>query len=229
MKTGLVGGTVLLGVSLLAVAAPNENQSKVSYGLGVDIATNLKRLGIELDLDRFVHGFRDAYTGKKLEIADKELNELMAKHQSELRDRQQKAQKDLSDANLKAGEEFLEKNGKKPDVVKLPGGVQYRVIKMGAGPKPGVTDTVEAQYEGRLVNGKHGGPVTFTVQGVIPGWQQVLQLMPVGSKWEVAIPSQYAYGPRGSGRDIGPNETLVFDIELLGIKTVSKPEEPKSN
>jgi FKBP-type peptidyl-prolyl cis-trans isomerase FklB len=140
--------------------------------------------------------------------------------------REQEAQ-----ANKKAGDDFLAANKTKPDVVTLTSGLQYKVLKEGTGPKPTATDQVKCNYRGTFINGKefdssdkHGGPATFPVNGVIKGWTEALQLMPVGSKWQLFIPSDMAYGARGAGGDIGPNETLIFEVELLSIE---KKEQPK--
>jgi len=126
--------------------------------------------------------------------------------------------------NTEAGKKFLEENAKKPGVVTLPSGLQYQIITEGTGPKPGLEDKVTTNYHGTLINGKvfdssveRGQPVSFAVNGVIPGWTEALQLMPVGSKWKLFIPSNLAYGERGAGGDIGPNETLVFEVELISI------------
>lgn len=213
-------------------AADADRDAKISYGMGVEFATNLKRMGVNVNVDKLTKGFRDSYAGKKLEIEDKEMNALMVSHMSETRERQLKMQKDRSEENQKLGREFLDRYAKQSGVIKLPSGVLYRVIQSGSGPRPGQTDTVQANYIGRSINGKefdsssqHGGPVTFNIQGVIPGWQQAIQLMPVGSKWEVAIPPELAYGAKGSGRDIGPFETLVFEIELVSVVQKKNPEE----
>jgi FKBP-type peptidyl-prolyl cis-trans isomerase FklB len=127
-------------------------------------------------------------------------------------------------ANVEAGKKFLEENSKKPGVVTLPSGLQYQIIKEGTGPKPGPEDKVTTHYHGTLLNGKvfdssveRGQPVSFAVNGVIPGWTEALQLMSVGSKWKLFIPSNLAYGERGAGGDIGPNETLIFEVELISI------------
>jgi FKBP-type peptidyl-prolyl cis-trans isomerase FklB len=134
-----------------------------------------------------------------------------------------------SDANKKTGEEFLAANKSKDGVVALPSGLQYKILTAGTGAKPTASDSVECNYRGTLINGtefdsssKHGGPATFPVSGVIKGWTEALQLMPVGSKWQLFVPSDLAYGERGAGGDIGPNETLIFEVELLSIKSKEK-------
>jgi FKBP-type peptidyl-prolyl cis-trans isomerase FklB len=149
----------------------------------------------------------------------------MRTFQTELRDKQQAKRKAEGDENLKAGEVFLAENRKKEGVVTLPNGLQYKILKAGGGRKPTEADTVEVNYRGTLIDGtefdssyKRGKPVTFKVTGVIKGWTEALKLMPVGSKWQLFIPPQLAYGERGAGQAIGPNATLIFEIELLAIK-----------
>lgn len=220
--------------------ALKTKHDKESYGVGVDVATNFKRLGLDLNLDALIKGMRDVYAGSKLALSDQELVQVMSTYQQELQNKQIAAQKSLMEANQKAGDEYMAKFRAEAGVVALPSGVLYQVIKEGNGPKPGATDTVETRYKGYFINGKEfdnsdraGGAVTFNLQGVIAGWQEVLQLMPTGSQWKVAVPPQLAYGPQGAGREIGPNMTLVFEIELLSIKksesqkTTVSSERPK--
>ncbi len=210
------------------------DKSTVSYGIGVDLGRNFKRLDLDIDLDQLAKGLKDAYTGKKLSVPDNELRNIMSAYQNELKVKQAAAIKNIGAANQKAGEAFLAENAKKDGVVTLPSGLQYKVIKQGDGKKPTETDTVECNYRGTLIDGTEfdssnrvGKPVEFKVGSIIPGWQEALKLMPVGSKWQLFIPPQLAYGERGAGRDIGPNATLLFDVELLGIQageeTPSKP------
>jgi FKBP-type peptidyl-prolyl cis-trans isomerase FklB len=158
-------------------------------------------------------------------MTDEDLNKTMKDFQAGLRAKQAKARKMAAEDNRKEGVAFLAENKKKEGVVVLPSGLQYKILKKGAGKKPKEADTVEIHYRGTLINGtefdsshRTGEPATFKVSAVVPGWREALKLMPVGSKWQLFIPPQLAYAERGAGREIGPNATLIFEVELLGIK-----------
>ena len=214
-------------------------KEKVSYAIGMNIGANFKRQGIDVDPALFMQGIKDATSGGKMLLTEDEERAVLTQYQGELRARMQEEAKQAAETNKKAGEAFLAANKSKEGVVTLPSGLQYKILKEGTGPKPTASDTVECNYRGTLINGtefdstaKHGGqPAKFPVNGVIKGWTEALQLMPVGSKWQLFIPSDLAYGERGTpGGEIGPNSTLIFEVELLGIENKAannKPEDKK--
>jgi FKBP-type peptidyl-prolyl cis-trans isomerase FklB len=171
------------------------------------------------------HGLKDALAADKLQMPEDEIRAALTDLNNQLRQKQISAAKEAGDKNKKEGSEFLAENKGKDGVITLPSGLQYKVLKAGEGKKPAATDTVVCQYRGTLISGKEfdssykrGQPATFQVNGVIKGWTEALQLMPVGSKWELFIPSEMAYGERGAGADIGPNATLIFEVELVSIQ-----------
>lgn len=191
---------------------------KVSYALGLSIGNNFQNSGIkDLNVEDFVKGLTDVLNDVKPAISYDEAKQV-------INDYFLKLQKEKLEINKKAGEEFLLINRGRAGVVELPSGLQYQVLKMGDGPKPAVTDKVKCHYHGTLINGmvfdssvERGKPAVFGVNQVIPGWGEALQLMPVGSKWRLFIPSNLAYGEHGAGEMIEPNSTLIFDVELLDI------------
>jgi UDP-GlcNAc:undecaprenyl-phosphate/decaprenyl-phosphate GlcNAc-1-phosphate transferase len=198
---------------------------QVSYAIGADIARGLKQNALEVDMDTLVKGLRDSYSGEKALMTEAEIRTTLVEFSAELRRKQIAAMQKAAEENKKAGEAFLTENAKKEGVVTLPDGLQYKVLKAGTGKKPTDADTVECTYRGTLINGtefdsssKHGGTATFQVGKVIPGWKEALKLMPVGSNWQLFVPSNLAYGLRGSPPNIGPNETLIFEMELVEIK-----------
>jgi FKBP-type peptidyl-prolyl cis-trans isomerase FklB len=200
-------------------------KDKISYSIGLDIGRSLKRQAIDVDQNLLVQGLKDALSNQKQLLSDDEARECLTTFQRELVAKRTEEAKKAGEANMKEGEVFLAQNKKKPGVVTLPSGLQYKILKEGTGKTPKATDTVITNYRGTLINGKefdssfrHGKPATFPVDQVIRGWTEALQLMKVGSKWRLFIPSELAYGPNGAGTDIGPNTTLIFEVELLGIK-----------
>jgi FKBP-type peptidyl-prolyl cis-trans isomerase len=189
------------------------------------VAKNLMTQGIDVDLDLMIKGFQDELSGKKLLIPDRELRRMMTLVQGELKRGQEKATLVPAVDNLKNGETFLAENKIKDGVVTLPSGLQYKILRMGDGRKPTEADTVECHYRGALIDGtefdnsyRRGKPETFKFTDIIPGWREALKLMPVGSKWQLFIRPQLAYGSRGRGFIIGSNETLIFELELLAVK-----------
>jgi FKBP-type peptidyl-prolyl cis-trans isomerase len=212
----------LFGVAVLAQkkGTPKTQKEKVSYSLGMNIGKNMKMQGIEVDQEYLVQGMRDALSNAKAAMSEKDMETAMKAFQQEMQTKQIYA----DDKNKKDGEAFLAANKKKDGVITLASGLQYKVIKMGTGPKPTSLQIVTCNYRGTFIDGKefdssmrYGRPAEFPVNGVIKGWTEALQLMPVGSKWELYIPSDLAYGEKGSQPTIRPNSTLIFEIELLSI------------
>jgi len=196
---------------------------KVSYAIGVQLATNFKKQGIDLKIDKFVQGLKDATAGKELELTEQEIQQTMMSFSQKMMAKQQEQQKADAAKNLAEGKAFLEANGKKEDVKVLPSGLQYKVIKEGNGKTPTVADKVKTHYRGTLIDGtefdssyKRGKPAEFGVKAVIKGWTEALQLMKEGDKWELYIPANLAYGERARPT-IPANSTLIFEIELLEV------------
>ncbi len=190
----------------------------------MNIGTGLHRQGVAVDPALVARGLRDAMAGGKTLLTEEEERAVLTQLQTEVRQQQQQKAHEAGAANRKEGEDFLAANKTKEGVVTLPSGLQYKILKEGTGPKPTASDTVSCNYRGTLINGKEfdssykrGEPTSFPVGGVIKGWTEALQLMPVGSKWQLFIPADLAYGDRGAGGDIGPGETLIFEVELLSI------------
>ena len=192
--------------------------NKVSYALGLSIGQNFRASGFEeINLEDFLSGVRDVLEEGELKMTYEEAKVVINEYFQEVR-------RKAVEQNQAAGEEFLKINGLKKGVVTLPSGLQYEILREGDGPKPSLTDSVECHYHGTLINGQvfdssmdRGQTATFPLQGVIKGWTEILQLMPVGSKWKVTIPADLAYGDRGAGEMIQPGSTLIFIIELIAI------------
>jgi FKBP-type peptidyl-prolyl cis-trans isomerase FklB len=200
-------------------------KDKISYAIGMNIGQSMKKDSLDLDPAIVSRGLNDALTGAKPLMTEDEAKTVMTEFRSEMMKKQQAAAQQAGDSNKQAGQQFLAANKTKEGVVTLPSGLQYKVLKEGTGPKPTASDTVVTNYRGTLIDGtefdssyKRGEPATFPVGQVIKGWTEALQLMPVGSKWQLFIPSDLAYGERSPGGEIGPNSTLIFDIELLSIQ-----------
>ncbi len=198
---------------------------KASYSYGVDVATRLKQQGIDLDVNALNSGISDAYNGATLALDDETRQQIKTEFQTELREILAKKQAETAAANLAAGKAFLEENGKKEGVITTESGLQYKVLTHGKGDNPKETDTVTTHYTGTLIDGrefdssvKRGQPASFPVKGVIKGWTEALQLMHVGDKWQLFIPSDLAYGPTKRSELIEENATLIFELELLEIK-----------
>jgi FKBP-type peptidyl-prolyl cis-trans isomerase len=200
-----------------------SQEEKVSYAIGNDFGKNLKRQKIEVEPDIFVEGLKDAFSDTSL-FTEEETTAIIMEFQKHQKTKIEEANKIEAEKNKKAGDEFLAANKVKENVVTLESGLQYKVLTEGDGPKPKASDKVTVHYKGTLLNGeefdssfKRNEPATFPVTGVIKGWTEALQLMSKGSKWELYIPSELAYGEAGSRGTIGPNEVLIFEVELLDI------------
>jgi FKBP-type peptidyl-prolyl cis-trans isomerase FklB len=222
----LISLMVMVSIALPALAAAPElktDQEKRSYAIGANVAKNIKLQEVSVDPALVSRGLLDELAGKS-QLTDAELGAIMQQIQGEVRQKMLARQEKDGAVNKKRGEEFLAANLKNDGVKTLTGGVQYKVLKAGEGKKPGGADTVQCNYRGMLVDGKvfdasqPGKPASFKVSQVIPGWQIALKEMPVGSKWQLFIPADKAYGERGAGNVIGPNETLIFEVELVGIQ-----------
>ncbi|MBN1878486.1 FKBP-type peptidyl-prolyl cis-trans isomerase [bacterium] len=219
---------VLVAGVLAAEETFPDLKAKRSYCVGLDIGQNLKDGMFDLEIERVLEGIRDVYGDKEKKVSEEELVQTLTEYQQELQKQHNEMQQKLSEKNLADGKAFMEENAKKEGVVVTASGLQYKVLQTGSGATPGPTDKVEVHYRGTLIDGSEfdssytrGEPVTFSVNQVIPGWTEAVQLMKEGAKYQVVIPADLAYGPRGAGQAIGPNSTLVFDIELLKVN----PEE----
>jgi len=209
-------------------------QQKASYSYGVDVATRLKEQGIELDVKALNRGIADAYTGSALALSDEDRLQAKTSFQTELRDSLVKKQAEIAEKNLAEGKAFLAENAKKPGVITTESGLQYKILATGEGKQPVAEDTVTTHYRGTLIDGrefdssyKRDTPASFPVKGVIKGWTEALQLMHVGDKWQLFVPSDLAYGASKRSELIEPNSTLIFEIELLDVKepAVKEPAE----
>lgn len=217
-----------------SVAALKTQKDKFSYALGMNLGTSLHKQSVEVDPNIVAQGLRAALAGGKTLLTPEEAQAALMEVQNELRKKQQEKMQVAGEANKTEGEAFLAANKAKEGVVTLPSGLQYKILKEGTGPKPTASDSVVCNYRGTLINGtefdssyKRGQPATFPISGVIKGWTEALQLMPVGSKWQLVIPSSLAYGERGAAGDIGPNATLIFEVELMSIQEKPKAEDKK--
>ena len=201
------------------------DKDKASYAIGMSIGKSMHKDAVDIDPNIFARGLKDALAGGKLLMTDEEAQAAITALKSDVQKKQEDKMAQAGEGNVKEGEAFLAANKMKEGVVTLPSGLQYKILTVGTGPMPTAADSVVCNYKGTLISGKvfdasasHGGPATFPVGGVIKGWTEALQLMPVGSKWQLFIPPDLAYGQRGAGGDIGPGTTLIFEVELLSIK-----------
>ncbi|HMB82990.1 MAG TPA: FKBP-type peptidyl-prolyl cis-trans isomerase [Terriglobales bacterium] len=225
-----------------AAAAPalKTRKEKFSYALGMNIGTGysqgLKKQSVEFDPNLVSQGLKDAMSGGKTRLTQEEAQAVLTEVQNEVKKQQQEKMQEAGAANKTEGEALLAANKSKDGVVTLPSGLQYKILTAGTGPKPTASDSVVCNYRGTLINGtefdssiKRGQPATFGVGQVIKGWTEALQLMPVGSKWQIFVPSGLAYAERSAGAEIGPNATLIFEVELLSIQDKTKDDKSKDD
>ncbi len=205
-------------------------QEKNGYALGMELGAGFKRQGMEIDPATFARGFADAFAGGKTLLTDDEAKVILKAAQQKYEEKQAAVRAAKAEESKKAGDDFLAANKAKDGVVTLADGLQYKIVKAGEGKKPTADDTVVCNYSGKFIDGtefdsseKNGGPATFQVGGVIKGWTEALQLMPVGSKWQLVLPSSLAYGETGAGNVIPPGAVLMFDVELVSIKDKEAP------
>ena len=230
MRTRLI--TILTTIAMLAGASLaqaegadlKDPKQKLSYAIGTEIGANLKKQGVDIDSKAFAAGLADAQAGK-LQLTDAEIKDALNTARTQLIAKQQAKQQADAAANGKAGDAFLAANAKKEGVKTTASGLEYKVLKSGTGKTPGPKDTVKVNYQGTLIDGTvfdssiaRGEPVTFQVDGVIPGWTEALQLMKEGDKYQLVIPPKLAYGTAGAGDKIGPNAVLIFEVELIDIE-----------
>jgi FKBP-type peptidyl-prolyl cis-trans isomerase FklB len=226
----LAGCFTAAGLHAADTNAFKSDKEKVGYAVGVNLGTTWKRQEIDLDFDQLLRGLKDATGGNAL-LNEQEVREVLNKFQQELMAKQQEKRRIEGEKNKKAGDEFLAENKTKPGIITLTNGLQYRVITEGTGDLPKPEDTVTVKYRGTLIDGTEfdssekapNGTATFRVTGVIRGWTEALTRMKPGSKWQLFIPPDLAYGERGSGQKIGPQSALIFDVELVSIQPPAPP------
>jgi len=234
---GVLLTAMLLCAGWAQAAEPAEladPKAKVSYGIGMNLGMQWRQQEVPIDPDLLMRGMKDAMEGKATLMTEEEMRNTLTSYQNQHRAQQMEKRKLQGEQNRAQGESYLAENKTKPGVVTLPSGLQYKIIKEGQGESPSANDQVTVNYRGTLIDGtefdssyKRGEPATFGVGGVIKGWTEALQLMKPGSKWELYIPSALAYGERGSGAQIGPNSTLIFDVELISVKKQEPPPMPE--
>ena len=202
-----------------------EKKDKISYSIGFGFGNSVKKQMADVNPEYLLQGMKDALSGNQPVMSEKDMRETMMEFQKEMMAKEAERAHELAAKNKTEGEKFLAENKKREGVITLPSGLQYKVITEGTGNTPKDTDTVTVDYRGTLIDGtefdssfKRGEPATFAASGVIAGWKEALQLMKVGSKWQLVIPSNLAYGENGAGQVIGPNAVLIFEVELISIK-----------
>ena len=236
-KTGPAGAkkpAAAAGTATLLRTDKDRRSYAIGLNIGAKVGSELKSGGVDMDSAILARGIRDSLTGAKHLMTDDQVKTALTALETELREKARVEYETMASANKKEGDDFLATNKGKEGVQTLPSGLQYKVLKAGTGAKPAATDSVSCNYKGTFLNGKefdssekHGGkPVTFGVSEVIKGWTEALLLMPVGSKWQLFVPSDLAYGARGIGQEIGPNTALIFEVELVAIAPKSEEAKP---
>jgi len=230
MRFGWIAALGFLFFASLVSAEENlilkDQKDKISYSYGVDVGTKLKNLPMPVDLDLLIMGLKDSLSGTKLLMTEQEIRGTLVLLQKEITAKSEEQKKALAEKNKKEGEAFLAENKKKEGVITLPSGLQYKVLKEGTGKTPTDTDWVKINFRGMLIDGtvfedtykSFGQPVAYAVKGMIPGWAEALKLMKEGAKWQIFIPSGLALGERGGGTLIGPNATLIMEVELISVQ-----------
>ena len=231
-KTGATAKTGTAAPALVLKTAKQKRSYAIGADIGKKVGAQLKSQSVELDPAMVARGMRDALSGAKPAMTDEEVRTTLTELRTQLQQKQATLTKEASEKNKQVGDAFLTANKGKEGVTTLPSGLQYKILKEGDGKKPAASDTVVCNYRGTLIDGtefdssnKHGGPATFPVSGVIKGWTEALQLMSVGSKWQLFIPADLAYGDRGAGGNIGPGATLIFEVELVSIQDKDKAQD----
>src|ERR1700680_295969 len=216
-----------------APPALTTQKDKFSYALGMNLGTSLRKQSVPVDPNILARGLKDSLAGGKTALTEDQARATLMEVQTEMRKKQQEQMQVAGEASKKEGAVFLAANKSKDAVITLPSGLQYKILTQGTGPKPTASDSVVCNYRGTLINGtefdssyKRGEPATFPVGGVIKGWTEALQLMPAGSKWQLFVPSDLAYGERSPSPEIGPDSTLIFEVELLSIQNKSAGQTP---
>ena len=225
----------LTPLAVLAFVAPaladnpavlKDQRDKASYSIGVKIGADMKANALDLNSEALVTGLQDGISGAKPQLSDKERADSLMAFEQDLQKKEIERLKQLAEKNKKEGAEFLAANKAKEGVKTLPSGLEYKVLAEGNGTQPKPTDQVTVNYRGTFLDGtefdnsyKRGEPITFPVNGVIKAWSEALPLMKTGAKWQLFVPAELAYGEKGAGRAIGPNSTLIFEVELVGIKS----------
>jgi FKBP-type peptidyl-prolyl cis-trans isomerase FklB len=238
MKLIRIVATIVISLAVINLNAQDQitlkdQKDKISYSIGVNLGATFKQQGIDVNPAVLIAGFKDALSGSKTALTEAEVQQTLMAFQREMMSKQAEHAKELGEKNKKEGESFLTENKKKQGVKTTASGLQYKVITEGKGKRPAATDTVRVHYKGTFLDGsefdssyKHGEPAEFGLAGgVIPGWTEAVQLMAIGSKWQLFIPPSLAYGEQGYGRTIGPNSTLIFEVELLAV--VDEPKTTK--